>query len=44
MDMIFLLPTNGIKSITVEDLIELLEPYAGFKFKLQLYDPTDEVE
>ena len=25
-------------------LIELLEPYAGHKFKLQLYDPIDEVD
>ncbi|MBW6536890.1 MAG: hypothetical protein K0B11_17920 [Mariniphaga sp.] len=31
------------KQITVEDFIELLAPYAGFKFKLQLYDPTDEM-
>jgi len=32
------------KQITVEDFIQLLEPYAGHKFKLQLYDPTDEVD
>ena len=31
------------KQITVEDLIELLEPFAGYKFKLQLYDPSDEM-
>jgi hypothetical protein len=41
--MIFLFPTNGIKSITVEDFIELPEPNAGHKFKRQLYDLIDEV-
>lgn len=32
------------KQITVEDLVKLLEPFGGFKFKLQLYDPADEVD
>ncbi|MFA5533955.1 MAG: hypothetical protein WCY58_12995 [Mariniphaga sp.] len=32
------------KRITVENLIELLDPYGGFNFKLQLYDPSDEVD
>lgn len=31
------------KQITVEALIELLEPFGGYKFKLQLYDPADEM-
>ena len=32
------------KRITVENLIELLNPFGGFNFKLQLYDPADEVD
>lgn len=32
------------KRITIEQFIEMLEPYPGFGFKFQIYNPNDEIE
>lgn len=32
------------KHITIEQFVELLEPYTGFNFKFKIYDPSEQVD